>query len=567
MKRHVAPVVHCVLVFACLLTWPATLSAGALIEEASRHIEQALEPSGPPVGEPDPVEGGEVDEMVRSLYRERNFLPVWFTESGPVAEVDAVLGFLRTAESEGLRPEFYRTREIEAALSALSVEEGGGPEPGEVAKVDLMLSTAFLGYSLDLLTGRVNPATIDGEWSGSSRDFPDLLRNIGSGSMQETLQTLLPKHEAYTRLKLALASYRRIAASGGWRTVPGGETIDTLKKGFKGDRVVILKERLAATGDLEASHAEGVEGAGGDDFDEHLERAVAAFQMRHGIEADGIVGTKTLEALNVSVKDRIRQIELNMERWRWLPESLGEHYIVVNSADFRMEVYEKGGPILSMRIVVGKPFWHTPSFSSIMTYLVLNPSWNVPRNITFEELLPKIQEDPTYLETHGYQVLTGWGEEQMEIDPGTVNWGGVTRENIWFRLRQRPGVNNPLGRIKFMFPNEYDIYMHDTPAKGLFSLSVRTFSHGCIRIEKPMELALYLLRENPGWDPERLEAALQDGREQTIRLNHPVRVHLLYRTAWVDEDGTVNFREDIYGLDDPLEEALFGEGETREDRY
>jgi murein L,D-transpeptidase YcbB/YkuD len=558
MKRHAAPVVHFALVFALLLIRPATLSAGTLIEEASRHIEQALEPFGLPVGEPDPAEGGAVDEMVRTLYRERNFLPVWFTESGPVAEVDAVLGFLSTAESEGLRPEFYRTREIEAALSALGVGEYVGPEPREVAEVDLMLSTAFIGYSSDLLTGRVNPAAIEGEWSGNSRDFPDILKNIGSGSIEETLQTLLPKHEAYTRLKLALASYRRIAASGGWREVPGG---DTLKKGFKGERVVILKERLAATGDLEAVYI------GGDDFDEYVERAVAAFQMRHGIEADGIVGAKTLEALNVSVKDRIRQIELNMERWRWLPESLGEHYIVVNSADFSMEVFEKGVPILSMRIVVGKPFWHTPSFSSVMTYLVLNPSWNVPRNITFEELLPKIQEDPTYLETHGYQVLTGWGEEEMEIDPGTVNWGGVTRENIWFRLRQRPGVNNPLGRIKFMFPNEYDIYMHDTPAKGLFSLSVRTFSHGCIRIEKPMELALYLLRENPGWDPETLEAALEDGKEQTVRLNHPVRVHLLYRTAWADEDGTVNFREDIYGLDGPLEEALFGNSETLEDRY
>jgi murein L,D-transpeptidase YcbB/YkuD len=427
-----------------------------------------------------------------------------------------------------------------------------------VARVDIMLTRALLTYCSDLLSGRVNPASIEGEWSGHTPDVSSLVqKSILSATVHKNLQSLLPKHEGYFRLRRALLAYRHIAEEGGWRPVPDGKE---LKEGSRGVRVALLKKRLAATGDLGTGHADGSE------FDGRLTEAVLRFQARHGLEPDGVVGNDTLGALNVPVSERVRQIELNMERWRWLPGSFGEHYIIVNNADFRMEVHERGETILSMRVVVGKPFWHTPSFSALMTYLVLNPSWNVPTNITAEDLVPKIQNDPGYLEERGYQVLSGWGEGAEEMDPKTIDWRSVTKEDISFRLRQRPGPLNPLGRIKFMFPNGYEIYMHDTPAKGLFSLTVRTYSHGCIRIEKPLELAGYLLRENPEWTRDAIAAAIEEGEEQTIRLNHPVRVHLLYWTAWADKEGRVHFREDIYERDGLLEEALFGAGEAPSDR-
>jgi murein L,D-transpeptidase YcbB/YkuD len=544
------------LVLLCMLMLPAGLFAGALTEQAAHTIKRAIESTSSSVETENTADGRSVSRILGTFYRERGFQPVWFTESGPAEGAADVLQALKMAHSEGLRPDFYETRKLETALTALgrSFTERKQPEPAEVAKVDVMLTRALLTYCSDLLAGRVNPASIEGEWSGRAPDVSSLIRkSIVSATVHRNLQSLLPKHEGYFRLRRALSAYRHIAASGGWRPIPEG---DELKEGSRGARVAVLKERLAATGDLHTGHADG------DDFDAGLTEAVLRFQTRHGLESDGVVGKETLEALNVPVAERIRQIELNMERWRWLPESFGEHYIIVNSADFRLEVHEHGEAILPMRVVVGKPFWHTPSFSALMTHLVLNPSWNVPMNITAEDLVPKIQNDPGYLEEKGYQVLSGWDNDAEEIDPKTIDWRSVTRENISFRLRQKPGPRNPLGRIKFMFPNIHDIYMHDTPVRGLFSLTVRTYSHGCIRIEKPLELADYLLREHPEWTRDEIAAALKKGEERTIRLDHPVLVHLLYWTAWADEDGRVHFREDIYERDGLLEKALFGDEEA-----
>jgi murein L,D-transpeptidase YcbB/YkuD len=249
-------------------------------------------------------------------------------------------------------------------------------------------------------------------------------------------------------------------------------------------------------------------------------------------------------------------MELNMERLRWISDDVEKRSIVVNIANFSLDVIEDGHSVLSMKVVVGKPYQRTPVFSAKMTYLIINPPWNVPDSIAREEILKKIRKDPQYLLKENIKVLKGWGPQEEEIDPDTIDWSKISANNLPYRFRQEPGPLNPLGQIKFMFPNKFNVYLHDTPAKQLFLKDIRTFSHGCTRIEKPVELAEYLFWEDPRWTRENLLAAIEEGTEQTIRITKPLDVHFLYLTAWVDEEGILQFRNDIYDRDALLDAAL-----------
>ncbi|MGH7793053.1 MAG: L,D-transpeptidase family protein, partial [Thermodesulfobacteriota bacterium] len=246
------------------------------------------------------------------------------------------------------------------------------------------------------------------------------------------------------------------------------------------------------------------------------------------------------------------QIELNMERLRWLPQNLGSRYILVNLANFELYVNENNKKIMSMRVIVGKPYWNTPVFTAKMTYLVLNPHWNIPQTIFAEEKLPKIKKDPEYFSKDNIKVLSSWRPNAEVIDPSTIDWSKVTDQNFRFRLRQEPGPGNPLGRVKFMFPNAYHVYLHDTSQKYLFNKTERNLSHGCIRIEKPYELAAYVL----GSDPGRIRAMVSKGLTKNVGLPEPIPVYLVYFTAWVHEDGSIEFRNDIYRRDETLYQAL-----------
>ncbi|MEW6109053.1 MAG: L,D-transpeptidase family protein [Nitrospirota bacterium] len=364
----------------------------------------------------------------------------------------------------------------------------------------------------------------------------------------EMLQGLLPQQDNYSKLKQALSQYNKIMEKGGWPVISGGQT---LKKGMQDKRIHEIRYRLGVSGDLDSSEIQK-----GDFFDEALEEAVIRFQKRHGLAADGIAGPAFLKALNVTAEERIRQIELNLERLRWISRDLGRRYVAVNIADFELDVVEDGHIIISMKVIVGKAYWHTPVFSENMTYLVLNPAWNVPKSIAVKEIIPKVRKDPEYLEKNNMKILKGWGKDQIEISPHAINWAELSPGAFTYRFRQEPGPQNPLGRIKFMFPNRFNVYLHDTPYKALYEKKVRTFSHGCIRIEKPIELAEYLLKGDPNWSREKILAAIDEKTTRNIPIPEPIKVYILYLTAWVDEYGVLQFRDDIYGRDRVLYKAL-----------
>jgi len=326
-----------------------------------------------------------------------------------------------------------------------------------------------------------------------------------------------------------------------------------LQKGDHSDRIPALRQCLAADGLIENQSVKD-----GTLFDEAIEQAVRKFQRLNGLETDGILGSQTLQALNISAEQRVRQIIVNMERWRWLPQDWGHRYVLVNIAMFNLDVIENEQLVMDMRVIAGRPYRRTPVFSDRVTYLVLNPSWEVPDKIARKDLLPKIKKDPQFLGQQKIKNFKGWGSNTREINPDGVDWKAVTASNFKYRFRQEPGPQNALGRIKFMFPNQFDVYLHDTPARNLLGKSRRDFSSGCIRIEKPVEFAEYLLRNHPAWPPEKIRSSLNSSEpvEQTVQIPEPINIHILYWTVWLDHDNLITFSPDIYGRDSALDAAL-----------
>jgi murein L,D-transpeptidase YcbB/YkuD len=357
------------------------------------------------------------------------------------------------------------------------------------------------------------------------------------------------RHREYRELVQALAEHRAIQARGGWARVPTGVT---LRPGDGGSAVAALRARLATTGDLRGGLAgEAV-------YDREVARAVARFQTRHGIQPDGHVGGATLAALNLPVQVRIRQLELNLERYRWLPNEFGPRYVLVNIPEYRLQAFEGGRKVVEQRVIVGAEYENaTPVFADSMTRIVFHPEWHVPRRVLVDELLPRIQESPYFLAEHGYEVVDTSGDS-LVTDPYAIDWWDVDSADPGFQLRRKPGPGNPLGQVKFVFPNRFNVYLHDTPSPELFERQKRTLSHGCVRVENPVELAAYALAGQGNWDETKirramaLEDAVEPGdsgaRQRTVRLERPLPVYLVYLTAFA-RGGAVHFREDPYHRD------------------
>lgn len=492
--------------------------------------------------------------LIPSFYQQRKFLPAWMGEDGEFLLADDLLEEIKSCTNHALEPENYHLKTIEILLNTVRNHDRSPSfiNYDAAADLDILLTDAFLLISSHLLSGLVNPETLHVDWEvfNPDIDLAGVLDNaLKDHTIRETLQNLSPHHQAYLNLQSVLKKYRELAAKNESFRIPVGET---LRYGDSNERVRTLRNRLIFLGDLKAAETPNPTF-----FDVDLEKAVKSFQFRHGLSVDGMAGDQTVAAMNISDQTRLRQIELNMERWRWLPRDLGTQYILVNIANFKLTVVDRNQPIMEMRVVVGKPYRKTPVFSEKMKYLVINPFWNVPTKLALEDLAPKICSAPDYLAEKQIKVYKNWRHDSPEIDPALISWCTLTRKSFFpYKLQQAAGPYNPLGKIKFIFPNKYAVYLHDTPDKSLFDKTLRDFSSGCIRVEKPYLLAEFLLKSDPRWTKEAILDLLQSSARKNIFLNEQIPVHLVYITAWADNDGVVHFRNDVYEQDRILDNAL-----------
>ncbi|HSK41042.1 MAG TPA: L,D-transpeptidase family protein [Arenibaculum sp.] len=526
---------------------------------------------------PRPDAGGHVlhrPEALRRFYADRHHVPAWdsvrpdtapampappmpapadsgetFPDGAPEAVLPpaaALLKVLSAAANEGLDQQDYHL----AAIAARLVSAGPGPE--ERLDLDLLLTDALMNYVGDLRSGRVAPRSIDGDLAidPPRLDLAAIARDaLRAHDLAAFLAGFTPPHPDYDGLRQGLAELRNAAEEGGWPAAGPGPV---LKPGMADASVPALRIRLTATGEFDGTDLVS------EVYDAELEAAVRAFQDAMELGTDGIVGARTRAALNVTVEERIGQVAANMERLRWLPDDLGARHVVVNIPDYRLQAVEAGQVRLDMPVIVGSALRRTPVFTSRIDHMVYNPTWTVPTTIARKDILPKLVEDPGWLISQGIRVFDGWSADAQPVDPFTVDWRAVGERITRYKLRQEPGPLNALGRVKFMFPNDFDVYLHDTPQRGKFSRAVRMLSSGCVRVGDPDALAGFLFEGMPDWTPERRRQAIDAGTTRTVRLNRPVPVHLLYQTAWRDAEGRMVFRTDIYDRDRQLLAALGG---------
>ena len=524
------------------------LADAAVEQEIKARVEQIR------AGKPLRVQDAPVAavKFIPKFYELRNYKPAWTDK----ANVEALLMAVQTSPEQGLDPADFHAAVLEQARSRLAEQKG---HAGALADFDILMTDSLVRLGGQLVDGKLDPEALDASWNFGQRVLdqePEPLVNeaIESGGIAKLMQDLEPQHPAYEEFKAILATYREIAAKGGWQELPDGSA---LKAGVEDSRVAVLRDRLIVTGDLTEMAS-----AGAQVFDEPLEQAVKRFQERHGLEADGAVGPGTRAAMNMSVEAKIDQIRVNLERARWVLHGLNDTFIIVNIAGFRTYVVKDDEDIWTTRSIVGTPFRKTPVFREDMNHLVFNPTWTVPRGILGRSILPKAQEDPSFLTEKNFTVVDSDGQQ---IDPKSVKWSKYSAKDFPYQIVQAPGPNNALGQVKFMFPNKYAVYLHDTPEKPLFERSERAFSSGCIRIDNPLDLAELLLRDNPDWDRKRIEEAVASGKNQTVNLDNPMPVLLLYWT--IDkrsEDGAILFMKDIYERDAKILQGLDADYVIRE---
>lgn len=474
------------------------------------------------------VDGRRLDvRALRQLYEPRGYRPVWVDVADASARVGAVAAAIAGAATHGLDPATYHERAI--------ARRGAGHRAEDRGAADLLASDGVMRLVTHLRLGAVRPDTVDEDAVVESRPLDAqalVLEAAAAADLAAHLDGLAPHTPAYRGLMAALARYREIARAGGWPKIPPKGA--AVKPGGRDPVVALVRQRLATTGDFDPGD---VTAETADLYDDALVEAVKEFQARHGLASDGVLGATTRTALAMPVADRIRQLVANLERARWFPGELGRRYVAVNVPSFELVMVENGSTVLKMPVVVGRKDRRTPMLSSRITELIFNPSWTVPPTILRSDFLPKMRRNQSYASRRGLQL---------------VGSKGLT-------LRQPPGPRNPLGRVKFMMPNGFAVYLHDTTAKGLMRQPRRALSSGCVRVGDAIGLANQLLAGDPRWTPATRKRYLAGWTTRYLSLREPVPVYLKYQTAWPDEAGAVQFREDLYGRDTSLTRALGGE--------
>jgi murein L,D-transpeptidase YcbB/YkuD len=477
------------------------------------------------------------------LYDEYRFQTLWRDPE----RVEALLAALAGLSADGLDPDDYHLR----ALTTLWPRVQHGASPFELAEFDLLATDGFVLALYHLYMGKVDPVAVEATWNFDPREVKDqralefLRRALDGGRIAGALDDVRPKSSLYDNGRRALAEYRAIAARGGWETIAAGPK---LEPGGDDPRVPALRRRLAATGDYAGPPGESTL------HDADLERALRTFQGRHQLTADGVLGPGTLRELNVPVEARIDQLRLNLERGRWVLHEIDDRdLVVVDIAGFNVRYLRDGDVAWQSRVIVGQPYRQTPIFRADIEYVVFNPTWTVPPGILQKDILPQMCRGENVLARKGLKV---YDRQNQPVAPSSVTWCKYTGRSFPYFLRQDAGDDNALGRVKIMFPNQHLVYLHDTPSRSLFDKDERTFSSGCIRVQKAMELAEIVLADGDRWNAAEIARVVDSAQTRTVTLKKRIPVLLIYWTADRDEAGRVVFRRDVYGRDPPLLKAL-----------
>ena len=491
--------------------------------------------------------------QLHSFYEANSMQPAWSAEKNLLPVADSLVSAIRESGRDGLDPTIYHLRSLDSLRSELRRRYTGREPiaPSLRTDLDLLLTDSAILLACHLAEGAIAKNSLRVRWTADSSSVRyDSLLNaaLQTQTVKQALQSMLPQHPIYVGLRQMLVSLEATSKKGGWGSVPAGPA---LAAGASGKRVFALRNRLWASGDLAART-----GWQSDGFDSTLVDGVRAFQKRYGLEPSGIADSATIATLNVPVGKRIEQIKVNLERWRWMPHWLGRKHILVNIPDFRLTVVEDGDEVMKMKVVLGLPNWQTPVFSAEMTHVMFNVHWIAPDDILSKELINYMKADSNYLRSNEMTLWRKSGDTLVKVDPHTIQWAEMNENNIDFFLRQEGGPQNIMGQVKFLIPNPHNVYLHDTPYREDFPKNIRMFSHGCIRLEKPFDLAEYVLRQFPDWERERIDTVVARKTEQTLTLKHSIPVHIVYCTAWREEDGSAHFRQDFYGLDQRLGAVL-----------
>jgi murein L,D-transpeptidase YcbB/YkuD len=533
------PAMLCATVFGihALAAAAQTSASTDPVIEAVRERVEALSAGGRLSVEGTPLSA---TRSLATLYELRGFQPFWDS-----ARLAKLLDVVHASATDGLTPADYHLATLQRLAGRV------GRTSLDTAQLDLLATDAYTELLYHLYFGKVDPVSIDSRWNFERRHMKGgdavqfVLGAMTAADIASAVDKVRPDHWMYQGLAKALADYRRVESAGGWPTIADGPT---LRRGVTDPRVAALRLRLSARGD------DSRVSTGGTVFDEELEAALKRFQARHSLSTDGVVGPGTRRELNVSVVQRIAQIRVNLERARWvLHQSADGEFVIVDVAGFEVRYVRDRAVIWRTRAQVGQPYRQTPIFRSVIDEVVFNPTWTVPPGILGKDILPAVKRDPSYLENRGLRVIDRNGRPVNQVD---IDFARYTAATFPFMIRQDPGPSNALGRVKIMFPNPYLVYLHDTPSQALFEREHRAFSSGCIRTERPLELAELLLANPDRWSRAAIDAAVASGTTRTIRLPKPVPVLLLYWTVDLDDQGAIVFKPDPYGRDPKLLKAL-----------
>jgi murein L,D-transpeptidase YcbB/YkuD len=533
--------------------------AATPVEEAIRERVDRLRYGAEPGGQIPAVRGARIvlGDGVARYYESSHFAPQW---QDP-ARLDELIAAVADIKYDGLEPIDYHVVELQAFRANL--RGGKVLPPAEQADLDMLATDSMMLALYHLYFGKVDPEKLSTEWNYPARPLDvqhatERLREaIAAGAIRESFERARPQHPWYQRGRDRLREYYAMRDAGGWSALAAGPV---LHPGDSDPRVPALRQHLALTGDLASAGGSRIAASEAPlppydtVYATDLDEAVKRFQQRHGITADGVIGPGTLAALNIPVTARIDQIRVNMERARWVLHELKGDFVLVDVAAFDVSWFRDDEPVWTSKVIVGRPYRETPIFKSLITYVVFNPTWTIPPGILVKDKLPILKKDPGYLKRNHIRVIDARGRE---VDPGSINWKAYGPGRLPpYQLRQDPGDDNALGRVKIMFPNRYSVYLHDTPTKALFDKDERTFSSGCIRVQKAFELAELVLDDPTRWNANTMAEIVATKATRTITLAKPVPVLILYWTAQPTTDGRVIFRNDVYGRDPPTLAAL-----------